>query len=130
MKLSRYLLAALFILGLFTQAFAPLPFHATQPELSKQAPKPLKIVNLTIVNNTGKVVSIVADGVSSRGYNLTYKWIVYTGKTVLRMETGVYITTFYGCGREASKKFNMVGSRRVNIKCGAQNDPTDQITIK
>lgn len=130
MKTARIVILLLLVLSLFAQGFAPPPEPG--PMEQKEANKPrAKFVELTINNNTGKYVSIVLDGTTQQGVSKVYTFGAYTGKSVFRVEAGVYLATFYGCGREASKKLQMKSSRRVILTCGnKENDPEDRITIK
>jgi hypothetical protein len=130
MKTSRILITLLILLSLVPQAFAPVPAEGPQIDVV-QAGSKITIVEFTVINNTGKLVGIVMEGTSRTGVDKLYKFMGYTGKSVYRIESGVYVTTFYGCGREAAKKLQMKSSRRVTLKCGDKNnDPNDRITIK
>ncbi|GAB4484320.1 MAG: hypothetical protein Fur0016_08720 [Anaerolineales bacterium] len=130
MKNARLVILLLLVLSLFGQGFTPPP--APSPVEQKEANKPrARLVELTVSNNTGKYVSIVLDGTTQQGLSKVYTFSAYTGKSVFRVEAGVYLATFYGCGREASKKLQMKSSRRVILTCGnKENDPEDKITIK
>ena len=130
MKTARTLIFFIIMLSLFLQGFTPPPDPGTIDQVEPNKPRP-KFVQLTVINNTGKYVSIVLDGTTRLGTDRVYKFYSYPGKTVYRVEEGVYLGTFYGCGREASKKLQMKSSRRVILKCGnTENDPTDRITIQ
>lgn len=88
-------------------------------------------MEVTIIINTGKVFNILLDGTSQQGVDKCYSFYSYASKKVDRTEAGVYIPTFYGCGREASNKLQTKSSRRVILTCdNKNNDPTDGITIK
>jgi hypothetical protein len=130
MKTARIVILFLIVLSLFAQGFAPPPEPGPMEQKEANKPRP-KIVELTIINNTGRYASIVLDGTSKQGLSKVYKFGSYTGKSVFRVEEGVYLATFYGCGREASKKLQMKSSRRVVLTCAnKRNDPTDKIIIK
>lgn len=130
MKTARIVILFLIVLSLFAQGFAPPPERGPMEQKEANKPRP-KIVELTIINNTGKYVSVVLDGTSQQGLSKVYNLGSYIGKSVFRIEAGVYLGTFYGCGREASKKLQLKSSRRVILKCSnTRNDPTDRITIR
>ncbi len=130
MKTARTIILAIIMLSLFLQGFAPPPAPGQMDQVEMNKPRP-KFVEFTVVNNTGKVASIIMDGTTQTGVDKVYTFTSYVGKNVYRIQTGVYLATFYGCGREASKKLQMKNSRRVVLTCGnKENDQTDRITIK
>jgi hypothetical protein len=132
MKTTRFLIAVLILLSLVPQAFTAAPTVSSAPPTSVQPHPPLRLVQLTIINNTGRVFSMVMEGTSKLGQAKIYRAFGYTGKTVITIEPGVYVATFWGCAatRQAAKKLIMSGSRTVSLKCGQTNNPRDNITIR
>lgn len=131
MKTTRILIAVLILFSLVPQAFTPLPEVNSVSESSILPHTSPMLVTLTVVNNTSGLIYFVMDGTSKRGETKIYKYSGYAGRNTYRVEQGVYVTTFWGCGwRQSAKKLQMLTNRKVTLKCGAVNDPESSVTIR
>ncbi|MCX6066412.1 MAG: hypothetical protein NT121_11765 [Chloroflexi bacterium] len=129
MKTTRFLIAILVLFSLIPQAFTAAPAVPAAPLPALQAHTPISLITLTVINNTGRTFSVVLEGTSKLGAAKRYWFSGNTGRSNFSLEPGVYVATFYGCARSASKKLQMQTGRVVKIQCGADKRPESAITI-